>query len=150
MSVPTCGGVQQPLTEHPQAGPAPLAALGGPFSQSDGNTLFWPPPAHRGKTQAVVQHLARKHPQITHCPSAFCLNAHTYITLHQGLILSLYFLKLYCNILCYILMHFASVMQKMNEMIYNSYLFLLLANSMLYSEKHSPRQVNIMYFSTVV
>lgn len=47
-------------------------------------------------------------------------------------------------------MHFASVIQKMNEMIYNSYLFLLLANSMLYWEKHSPRQVNIMYFSTVV
>lgn len=38
----------------------------------------------------------------------------------------------------------------MNEMIYNSYLFLLLANSVLYAEKHSPRQVNIMYFSTVV
>ena len=47
-------------------------------------------------------------------------------------------------------MHFASVIQKMNEMIYNSYLFLLLADSVLYSEKHSPRQVNIMYFSPVV
>lgn len=80
----------------------------------------------------------------------FCFNPPASIILYQGLILSLYFLKLYCNTLCYILMHFASVIQKMNEMIYNSYLFLLLANSMLYSEKHSPRQVNIMYFSTVV
>lgn len=39
---------------------------------------------------------------------------------------------------------------KNDEMIYNSYLFLLRANSVLYLGKHSPRQVNRMYFSTVV
>lgn len=57
-----------------------------------------------------VQHLAwasSKHPLL------FCFKPPTYIILYRGLILSLCFLKLYCNTLCYILMHFASVIQKM-------------------------------------
>ena len=109
-----CPGGQQPpdTTSTGRAGSSGGPGR-GPFSPSDGTTdLFWPPPAYRGRTRASVQHPARKHPQLTHCPSASCFNAPTYIILYRGLILSLYFLKLYCNTLCYILMHFASVMQK--------------------------------------
>lgn len=61
------------------------------------------------RTHMSVQYLTRPHLRSTRC---FSLNPRTHIIPYQGLILSLYFLKLYCNMLCYILMHFATVIPK--------------------------------------
>jgi hypothetical protein len=50
-------------------------------------------------------------------------------------------------------MHFANEIQKVSEMIYNSYLFLLLANSGLSFAKHSPNTsvlcISVQWLSTV-
>lgn len=112
-------------------GLALLVTLGVPLPRSDDVTnVLWPYQPMDNTDLKLAPDLAP--PQSTVILFAFCFNPATYIILYQGLILSLCFLKLYCDTLCYILMHFASAIpKKMSEMIYNSYLFLLLANSML-------------------
>lgn len=108
-------GGQAPTTTSPTGGASSSSSPGAGESLHPVNAttgLFWPPRTHRERIWTSVQHLAQRHLQSTHHSSDFGFNPPAYIILYQGLILSLYFLKLYCNTLRYILMHFASVIQK--------------------------------------
>lgn len=101
--------------------------------------LLWPPPAEQRTGLSPVPGLEASSKPPTHIRSS-----------GSGINFIIVFSK---TILQHVVLYpyaFCKCNTKNDEMIYNSYLFLLLANSMLYSEKHSPRQVNRMYFSTVV
>jgi hypothetical protein len=78
----------------------------------------------------------------------FCFNPPTYIILHQGLILSLYFLKLYCNTLLYPYAFCKwNTKSEWNDI---QFLFIFIISQLrIVVCKAQPKHVSIMYFSTV-
>lgn len=141
---PARGGQQPPHT--PPAGQAscPVLAQGGALVRSGGTSgLFCPPTTTTALSPAPGLGVFK-------APAAVLFQA-THI--HYSVSRINFIIVFSKTILQHVVLYpyaFCKCNTKNDEMIYNSYLFLLLANSMLFLEKHSPTQVNRMDFGVVV
>lgn len=142
-------GGQQPPHMSPARGQLSCAGPGrGPTSWSGGTTgLFCPPHPYQKKSTALSSAPGLG---VFKAPTAVLFQA-THI--HYSVSRINFIIVFSKTILQHVVLYpyaFCKCNTKNDEMIYNSYLFLLLANSMLFLEKHSPTQVNRMDFGVVV